>query len=155
MFWVRGKGYCQTAVSAWKRPRAKTITTVWGEVTHFVSKHKAREQPETRQARLNRQHEHKRRAMKQPKARQPRLERHGLCIDGRLLIWSTNLIWTVMMVVKVASGKGHAFIKTILINTRNLPHDFSVKLSLCMCSPGCSLHPLHVNIDCIHTFEWL
>ena len=36
-FSVRGKGYCQTAVSARKRPRAKMITTDQGGAMQFVS----------------------------------------------------------------------------------------------------------------------
>ena len=53
---------------------------------------------------------------------------------------STNSITTVVD-SEVAPGKGHA--KTILINIDNSAHDFSVKLSPCVCShtdsscPGC------------------
>ena len=60
-------------------------------------------------------------------------------IDGRLLTGSTNLIKTV---VEVTSGKSHAM---ALINVRISAHDFSVKLSSCICShtdsscPGCWL----------------
>ena len=50
-------------------------------------------------------------------------------INGRVLTGSTNLILTV---VEIASGKGHA--KTALVNTRNLPQHFSVKLTTCMYS---------------------
>ena len=68
---------------------------------------------------------------------EPRMATYSLLlqiINGRLPTGSTNFDH-----VEVASGKGH----DTIINTRNSAHDFSVKLSPCMCShtdsscPGC------------------